>query len=144
MNDLKQTIKDIRPSLRIVAPLTFYIILGYSLFSLILGVSYNFVQERLPEMQIVGIFNIKQWSIIFAFYSIVTLILLALNDWNNLKKWLVVGILVKGFWLFQLISVAISHSSLMLMLSVFVWTMFLYLQILTYIYFTPKKEDDSI
>ena len=142
MNDLRQTIREIRPSLKIVAPMTFYTILSYSIVTILICVNWQLVQREVPEMRMVGLFSIKGWAIIFVSYSVFTLIALALNEWKWLKKLLIWGILLKIFWVLQLLSVAISHASPIVLSSVITWSFFAYLQFLNYNYFTPKREND--
>lgn len=143
MNQLKQTIREIRPPLRIVAPMTFYTILGYSIVSILIAINFQLVQREVPEMRIVGILSIKAWAIIFATYACSSLILLALNEWRHLKRLLLLGIIIKSFFVFQLLSVAVADASPTVLSSVITWSFFAYLQYLNYNYFTPVKENNG-
>lgn len=141
MNNLKQTIREIRPSLRIVAPMTYYTILSYSIATIILCVNFQLVQREVPEMRVIGIFDIRMWAIIFASYSVFMLMFLSLNEWKMIKKLLIIGILLKVFFLLQLLSVAITNSSAIVLSSMITWSFFAYMQFLNYKYFTPKREN---
>lgn len=140
MNNLKQTIREIRPSLRIVAPMTYYTILSYSIATIILCVNFQLIQQEVPEMRMIGIFDIRMWAIIFASYSVFMLMFLSLNEWKMIKKLLIIGILLKVFFLLQLLSVAITNSSAIVLSSMITWGFFAYMQFLNYKYFTPKRD----
>lgn len=143
MNELKQTIRQIRPPLRIVAPMTFYTVLGYSIITILISINFQFIQREVPEMRQVGVLTIKMWAIVFVTYACSSLMLLALNEWRHLKRLLLLGIIIKSFFVFQLLSVAVADASPTVLSSVITWSFFAYLQYLNYNYFTPVKENDG-
>lgn len=140
VDDIKQEIKNIRPSLRIAAPATFYTTVMFSLFNIGLVVSYPFTFTQIKELQTVITLPMWTWLIIFGVYSFLLAIFLAINDWKKLKQLYGIGIIVKVAWLFQLISIWISTKDPLILLLVILWGSLTWITISTFIYFTLPRE----
>jgi len=128
-------IKNIKPSLRLVAPLTFYIAAGYAVFNITAGMTlFNFPATK---FLIVGAISLKIWALIFIILGCISVFELFINNWRAIRGLMLVGIFVKGAWLMELIARSINGKSFILAL---IWALLLYLQAATYIYFTPVKN----
>ena len=136
IKDVERRIQSIRPPLRLVAPLTFYVTLGYGLFNLALG-GLLYHTRLATTLRITGVLSVRWWGFIFGLHGLITLYALFLNNWTRTKQLMVVGALIKTVWLMELISEAILGSSIIL---VFIWGLLLYVQVATYIYFTPVNN----
>lgn len=141
MSNLKKAFIANRPPLREVAPLSYYIILGFSMFDIALALSYKLILAKIDSLQIITVFNVQTWVIIFGVLGGIKLVLLLLNDWDLLKKFLAAGIIVKTLWFFQLFSISITSLEPFVILSTLVWLVILYFQISTFYYFTPVGSD---
>jgi len=131
--ELERRIKQIRPALRLVAPLTFFIMIGFAALNIFIGASLFDFNFGLP-LVVAGIISLHAWSAIFITHGLLILSAIQHNSWAWLKRLLLVGVTIKTIWLFELISLAIRGGSPFF---VFVWSFLLYLQISTYIYFAP-------
>ncbi len=135
MSDIEKQLSHIRPSLRIVAPQTYYISWGFAVFNVLAGLSLmNFPQT---QFLIVGAINLKAWAIIFVVMGVLFLYALLTNQWRMLRSLHLMGVMVKTVWLMELVARAIVGKSFVL---VCIWALLLYLQAVTYRYFTPVES----
>ena len=134
MTDIEKTIKQIRPSLRDVAPQTFWFSIGFSLFNIIIGFAlYNL--SILFTLNLVGIIPLKVWGLIFLTQGLIMSYSLVVNDWKLTRIMHAGGILMKSAWWLELVAVTISGRSAFLL---YIWSLLLFLQIIVWIYFTPR------
>lgn len=136
MTDLNKQLRDIRPPLRIAAPLTFYVTLGYAVFNIVLG-SLLFKTDLSHLLTFVGLINATIWACIFLAYGLTMAAILKYNNWSVTRRFILVGITIKTMWLLELLVEALAGRGFVL---VFIWSLLLYLQIISYIYFTPVKQ----
>lgn len=134
MSEIGRTLKEIRPSLRVAAPQTYWFTIGFGLFNILLGLAvYNTV--ALYSLNIVNLIPVKGWGIIFALHGASILVTLLMNDWKLTKYLHYVGVAIKTAWWMALLSYALTgHSPALL----FVWSLLLYMQVIIIIYFTPR------
>lgn len=134
MSNIDKTIREIRPSLRVAAPQTYWFTLGFGVFNILLGAAiYNTV--ALYSLDIVNLIPVKAWGAIFVVHGLALVISLLVNEWNLTKFFHYVGTAIKTAWWMALLSYALSgHSPALL----FVWSLLLYMQVITIIYFTPR------
>lgn len=135
---IKQTIRAIRPSLKVAAPWTFNTILAYGIFNLILGLGLYFLIPIYHfNVTLIGIIDIHSWGLIFTAQGMFMLLSLAFNHWKYLKFSLLTGIAIKTIWLLEIIVAAVRSGSPFI---IFLWSLILVVQINTYIYFTPTVQ----
>lgn len=131
--------RDIRPPLRVVAPLTFYITIGYAVFNICIGILlYSTIVSS--SLRVAGILSLQSWGFIFLSMGALNIVGVKLDNWKFIKRLMLFGVMVKTVWLMELISEAIVGGSPAL---VFIWALLLYLQAATYVYFTPVKSNDK-
>lgn len=140
MREIDRKLKELRPSLRHVAPLTFFNSVGFALFNLVTGILFFFFP--VTNFVIVGIISLKLWAILFASLGLVFLFALWSNNWQVTRRMHLLGIFVKTAWLMELVARLPTRGYAGLVL-VFVWGLLIYLQFITYVYFTPVKRRDD-
>lgn len=137
MSRIDRTLKEIRPGLRLVAPQTYYISWGFGLFNILAGLSlFNFPQQK---FLIVGAISLRIWSVLFVFFGLLFIYTLLTNNWRGTRFLHITGVAIKTAWLLELVTRSIAGKSLIL---VFIWALLIYLQAITYIYFTPVESKD--
>lgn len=142
MNDLSHQLHGVRPKLSIVAPLTYWICLGYVLVNLAIGFGLYYLVERgrlqTPLFIINHIMTFQFWGIVFLMLASTMGYGLIANNWNFLRKSLVGGITIKVIWLAMLITRSFSNPAVVLWAAI--WAFMLFIQIGTYIYFLPTLK----
>lgn len=134
MSNIDKTIKDIRPSLRLAAPQTYWFTVGFGVFNILLGVAV-FNTVALYALDLVNVIPVKMWGVIFAIHGIAMIGSLFINEWKITKALHYAGVAIKTAWWIALLSYAVSgHSPALL----FIWSLLLYMQIIVIIYFTPR------
>lgn len=138
MSDIKKILKQNRPALREVAPLTYATVIGFAIFNLTLALTYPEILGRAPQLQTVAFINIRVWVVVFGIYGFTLLVHLAMNNWKHVKNDLLIGAVIKTAWFTQLLSIAIQSNSRFVAFATVIWGLLLYLKIFTYIFFTPR------
>lgn len=134
MSNINQTIKEIRPSLRDVAPQTFWFTIGFGAFNTIIGIAlYNVT--ILYSLKLVGVIPVKAWALIFLLHGLAMLGSLIFNNWKFTRLLHAVGVFIKSAWWLELLAVTITGRSAFLL---YIWSLLLFLQIIVWIYFTPR------
>lgn len=137
MRNIDKRLREIRPSLRLVAPLTYYISWGFAVFNILAGLSLvNFPQTK---FLIVGAVDLRVWAALFIFLGTSFTYSLVMNDWRTVRILHLGGVVIKTAWLMELIARAVVGRSFIL---VFIWLLLLYLQAVTFRYFTPVENRD--
>jgi len=131
MTQIDRQLKEVRPSLRLVAPHTFYTGLGFAVFNIVMGaISFNYLSSRLT---LIGVVGIKTWAVLFECIGLLFFYSLVINNWRLLRQLMLIGICVKTAWLMELLADQKFVLSTL-------WLLILYLQCLNYIYFTPVNR----
>lgn len=133
MQEIKQQIKELRPSLRQVAPLSWYIVLGFGILNVVLGVSLI----KLPVKHIAIISQYTPSWVYGAMFTILGLLMfwgLIRNNWKLMRRTLAAGLLLKAVWLFALILILL-HGGDPYVLSL--WLFLTYIQAVAYVFFVP-------
>ena len=137
VRNLEKTLRDIRPGLRLIAPQTYFVSWGFGVFNILAGLSlFNFPQQR---FLIAGAIGLKVWSVIFIVLGVGFVYMLRANNWRGTRLLHLAGVVVKTAWLLELVARSVVGKSFIL---VCIWALLLYLQIVTYIYFTPVENRD--
>lgn len=146
MTEVDKVIKIIRPSLRKVAPQTYWYTIGFGVFNILVGLLLISI-PGLVKLELLSILTIKGWALVFILMGLSALIFLFKNNWKVSRELTRLGIVVKAAWWFELLSVIVTdHSPYMVLVkSLFlVWSLLLYLQIFTFIYFSPRVSRDDL
>lgn len=153
-SEVAKEIKDARPSLRIVSPLAYWIILIFGVFNILLGTTLYLAldQKRFTASLIIvnDVFTFQFWGLLFVTIGLLKLFSLYRNNWKLARNTLLMGISVKAAWAIVLtIRTFVSPGTLFLD---FIWVALALIQITTYIFFMPpniqpplhrSKEDGS-
>lgn len=141
MSDINRKIKEARPSLRKIAPISAAMTVGFSLFNIVLGTGLLFQKARTIEFFIVTDFlNYQVWGLIFIVLGIAMGGSLIVNSWRGTRWVLIFAIFLKLWWLLALIVRDVFHggnNSMFLVL----WGFITYVQIMLYVHFLPKDID---
>lgn len=134
MNSLRQQINQARPPLRAVAPLTSGIVLTFGLANLVMGSGMWWLQA--PSLLITSLTPWKLWAVIYFIMGLVMLYGHWRNDWGLMRGAMIVGVLVKLLWW---VGVVLSLQSPGGVVIFGLWTSFMVIQILTYVFFIPNR-----
>lgn len=144
MNKLVQELREARPTLKQVSPLSFAVLLVMAIFNLLLGLSLLFAvdqnQSRLsaPLLIVNDLMPYEFWCAVFIGIGILKLYALKVNDWKLARRTLIIGVSVKGMWAVALIfRVFLSPGSIFLTLT---WLCIAALQMACYIFFMPPSS----
>lgn len=137
MREVKQKLNELRPSLRLVAPLTWTIVLGFGLLNIVLGISLMYYPLGTPLAIVTEFTPLALYGALFAVLGISMLYKLWRNDWRWLRWLLLCGLLVKTVWLFALV-IRLFNGGSAIILSL--WLFITYVQAMTYIYFVPTVK----
>ena len=137
MQEIKQQIKELRPSLRSVAPLTWSIILGFGILNLVLGASLIYYPLGQPVAIITPVTPLAFYGWLFIVLGVLMLYHLWRNNWKWLRRLLILGVLIKSIWLFALVLRLFDGGSAIILT---LWLFLTHVQAMTYIHFIPVKK----
>lgn len=141
-SELRHRLEEARPSLRLVSPLTYWIIFILGILNIILGLAFAFALEAgsldstLRSVSLVV--PIWAWAILFTFLGLAKLYALTSNDWRLARYSLLGGVMLKSGW-----AVALVFRSLEVPSNIFLtatWITISVIQIIAYIHFLPPTE----
>jgi len=138
MSNIEKTLKQLRPSLRLVAPQTFWFSVGFGIFNIVIGLSL-LMFKIFVTLQVVGIIPLTVWALIFFFHGISMLSSIIVNNWKLTRALNIVGVAIKTAWWLELIGITITGRSPFIL---YVWSLLLFLQIINCIYFMPRVSRD--
>lgn len=139
MSNIDQILKILRPSLRIVAPHSYWFSLVFGVFNVLVGASLLNV-KILVKIKFIGIVPIKVWGLIFLVHGLFMLYFLAKNNWKMVKGLNFVGIGIKTTWWLGLLTLTIKGQSPFLL---YVWSSLIAFQVIIVIYFTPRSTHEN-
>lgn len=144
---LRQAIKDARPKLFQVAPLSYSLCWGYAIMNLVLGAGMYLLYRPTPAGQtspisIADIVSYQVWGVLFFLLGAVTVYTLITNHWKATRQFQLVGLLFKAIWAIALLIRCFQAPQTILITAV--WLLIAYTQAALYIYFLPiPKADDN-
>lgn len=143
MSHLGKELQKARPRLKVVSPLSHWVVLIMALFNIVLGISFLFAidQNRLTASLIIvnDVFTFWFWGWVFIGIGLLKLYALVMNNWNLARRSLLVGVSVKAAWM-----VALTIRSFVSPGTIFVnvmWITIALLQMGTYIWFMPPDTN---
>lgn len=134
MTDIDKKLKEILPSLRKIAPQTFWFSAGFGVFNVLIGLAL-ILSIILLQLVVISVIPLKVWGVVFLIHGILMLYSLIINNWNLTKYLNIVGIGIKTAWWLELLSITIFGRPPFLLL---VWSLLLFLQFIVCVYFTPR------
>jgi len=141
MSDISRKIKEARPRLRTVAPLSSALTIGYSIFNIVLGTGLLSQQARTVEFFIVNEFmSYQAWGSFFIVLGVVMGSALLVNSWRFTRWSLIIGIFLKIWWLLALFVRDVfqdGNNSILLIM----WAFVTFVQIVLFVNFLPKDID---
>lgn len=137
MREVKRKIKELRPNLRHIAPLTWTLILGFGVLNLVLGVSLMYFKLGTPLAIVSEITPLPLYGVYFFMLGVFMLYHLVRNNWRAMRVLLLMGLLIKTIWLFALV-IRLFQGGSAIILSL--WLFITYVQAMTYIYFIPTQK----
>ena len=143
MSSIKHQLTDLRPSLRKIAPLSWWITVCYVFMNFIIGATFiaAFDQNRVvADLLIVNQFtSYRFWGIAFIALGAFQLTALYMNNWKLTKKSLLSGVLIKTTWAIALcLRALVSSGTLLIALP---WITLALIQMVTVIFFLPPLYD---
>ncbi len=139
MEDLKQALKEARPKLSEIAPLTSAICWGYVAVNLILGLGMIFIyQGTIAPISIASILSYPMWGSLFVLAAVVGGYGLLTNNWKLTRHAQLYGLALKAVWAIALIIRCFEYPQTILITAV--WIFFAYIQAATYVYFLPTPK----
>lgn len=141
MNKVMREIMHARPKLRIVSPISFWIILILAFFNLALGTTFLFgldINRFSNSLLIVNsILTFQFWGVVFIAIGLVKLYSLWKNNWELARTSLIIGVSVKAAWMVGLtIRIFVSPGTFFVDL---LWITVALIQMSTYIFFLPPS-----
>jgi len=138
---LKKQLREARPSLREVSPLSHWIVLIMAVFNVVLGtILYLAVDQNrvsAPLIIVNEVLTFKFWGVVFISLGLVKLWSLYVNDWALSRHTLLAGVSVKAAW-----AIALTVRSLTSPGSIFLnllWVTIALMQMACYIWFLPPS-----
>ena len=140
--ELVKELKEARPSLRAVSPVSYWFIILMGIFNLILGAAFIFAADGLELdstlQAVVAIVPVWAWALLFTGLGFLKLYAVIVNNWTLARYSLLVGVMLKSGWAVALIIKTLSvPDNIFLSLT---WVTISLVQMLCYIHFLPPSE----
>lgn len=140
--ELQQAIKEARPPLSVVAPLTNAICRGYVAVNIAIGLGMILLYAPTTDIVIVNnLFTFDFWGAVFIILGLTQWWGLHKNDWQFSKFSLLLGLAVKSCW-FVALAVRVLENPSAIVITL-VWLFFAYVQAMTYIHFLPIPKGQN-
>lgn len=138
----RKTIKQLRPKLKTVAPLTFWICVGFALVNAII---FGILTQVETTVKDVGVPIVTQtltfdvWGWWFLALSVLMTYGLIRNNWKVLKRALMLGLVSKLLWSYGLLFMIYKGNPVFVTFTL--WAFLAWVQAWTIIFFTPTITD---
>jgi len=137
---LKQELKEARPKLRLVSPMSYWFVGLMGIFNLVLGALLlgisNGIDINEPPFKIItAIIPLSIWGLIFIGLGLLKLAALKANSWKWARLTLLMGVTLKSGWAVALIARSMYQPD-NAFLTMF-WVTIAIVQVLCYIFFLP-------
>lgn len=140
--ELQQAIKEARPKLSTVAPLTAAICWGFVVVNIVLGLGMYFIYTTtVVPIAVASILSYESWGLIFFGLGIITAGFIFSNNWKATRNAQLAGLLIKSIWAIALIVRCFEEPRTILITAV--WLFFAYIQAVTYIHFLPIPKGNN-
>lgn len=138
----KNEIRQARPSLRLAAPLTYKISLGFGLLNIGIATAL-FQQPDFGGLVIErGVFTTTFWAWVFLTMATGVFVGLFINSWRLTRWFLMVGLLVKSLFMYALIDLGLRSGFSVVLGVLILWMFLTWVQFWTVVYFLPIPHAD--
>lgn len=139
--EAERVVQHARPPLRIASPLVSSLIWVFATGNLFLGYGLFSIKVKLVNFLIINdVLTTQLWGGIFFALGLAMFYTHFRNDWKAMRNLMLMGVLVKSFWLFGLLARLFAGDPDNITVLT-IWAMITATQILTYIYFLPVPKD---
>lgn len=137
MTNINKKLKNARPRLFTIAPLTTSVCWGFSIVNIVIGLAMIIIYKgTIAPIPIADVLSYRLWGAVFLSMGLFGAISLIRNNWR-ITRWVqLLGILVKSIWLIALIVRCFYYPQTVLITAV--WFFFAYIQAMVYIFFIPS------
>lgn len=146
MTHIEKQLQIARPSLRVVSPMSWWVVLVMAAFNVVLGLSLflGVDENRLSaSLLIVNDFlTFKFWGVVFIVLGLLKFWSLFRNNWKLARQTLFMGVSVKAAWM-----VALTIRSLVSPGTIFVnllWVTVALIQMGCYVWFMPPSAQTNV
>ncbi len=131
-----KAIRNARPNLILVSPLSFWLCIGYVGLNLAVG----YVIYTAPDVFELVIYNIlsQRWvGAAFALVALSLLLALVLNSWKAIRLNLGLGLFIKSLYAYSLIDMGIRHGFTNINGVLAIWMFITWTQFCLIVFFAP-------
>lgn len=96
-------IRQARPKLKIIAPLTNWVIIAYIILNMFVAMSLATTMQPIRNPIVFGGVGRYAWAVIFAFLGFHLLYGKLTNNWEMIKRNFIVGLITKTLWMYALL-----------------------------------------
>lgn len=144
VNKLRRDLRRARPSLRVLAPLNYWVLSAIAYFNLIFGtVFYLNTEERIntPLEAVNSVLTYDFWGIVMVLLGAVSLFSLYTNRWELIRKTIVAGVVIKTAWSIAILMRSVAFPDTIL--AGLSWALVALIHIGCYVFFAPKIPGDE-
>lgn len=141
--ELESKLREIKPRFKLVSPLAAKIMLIFGWGNVALGSSLFFEFTNFTNLAIINsLTDYQWWGLFFVALGVLMLVSYWRNSWTMMKRSLLIGIILKGFWLIAIIArLATGEQTTPTLL--IIWSILFFLQVATYIDFMPSPKQNK-
>ena len=131
-------LKKLRPPLRLIAPMTYWITWGFVAVNFLIGVSFMTIYKPATPIIIVTTYSpIEVWGVLFTLMGGNIVYGLLANNWNWARKSHIGGLVIKAAWLLALLERIPENPPAAFVACI--WGFLAFIQAVVYIYFLPAN-----
>lgn len=135
MSDIDKPLSAIRPKMRDVIPQSYWISVLFAVFNVVVGFLI-FTGHILYTVKLVTVIPIWAWGLAFLALGIYMTAALAANNWKHTQYLHMAGIIIKSYWICELIGSYVLGGS---PFALVVWTLILLIQLVVFKYFDTRN-----
>lgn len=136
MSEIDQTLKEIRPRMRLAIPQTFWLSICFGIFNVVIG---TLLSLRIIALHLVllGVIPIVVWGFVFILHGVCTLSSLMANSWDVSRGLHFAGLAIKSAWWLELmVGVVVGNNPAYFV----IWSLLLAVQFVVWFYFSPRVK----
>lgn len=139
---MDKEIRKLRPRLSTVSPLTHWLAVGFVWFNLLIA-HIIYVTPGANLVIYRGVFSQTFWALVFCLLSLTIVYGLWSNRWVVVRDAMIVGLFVKGVFLYALIVLAFKYGLQAVEGSLGLWLYLVWAQIGAVMFFLPPIPGES-
>lgn len=139
MTELQKQIQKARPRLKVVSPLSHWIMLVMATFNVVFGLSlfvaFDAGRVSAPLIIVNNLLTYQFWGVVFMLIGALKFYSLYTNNWNLARRTLIFGVSIKAAWAIALtVRAFVSPGTLLVN---FMWVALALIQMGTFVWFMP-------